>query len=248
MRLILNGDDLGVSESVNECIFALMEQEKVTSATLLMNCPFTEATAAQLARYRQCSFGVHLNTTAFFPLTAHPGLKPLLNNQGEFAGNIRRIKLTSTIRQGVFAEWSAQIERAIALGVPISHLDSHHHTHTSPALFGVLKAVQRQFGIRKIRLTRNVFARSESKSNALLVSKALWNFMLRSCYSTRTTSGLTSFGSFYERLHTGPKLPDEIEVMCHPGGTGFEAENQLLGGSWKEDLPRGTQLISYNHL
>jgi predicted glycoside hydrolase/deacetylase ChbG (UPF0249 family) len=225
-----------------------MEQEKVTSATLLMNCPFTEATAAQLARYRQCSFGVHLNTTAFFPLTAHPGLKPLLNNQGEFAGNIRRIKLTSTIRQGVFAEWSAQIERAIALGVPISHLDSHHHTHTIPALFGVLKAVQRQFGIRKIRLTRNVFARSESKSNALLVSKALWNFMLRSCYSTRTTSGLTSFGSFYERLHTGPKLPDEIEVMCHPGGTGFEAENQLLGGSWKEDLPRGTQLISYNHL
>ena len=47
MKLILNCDDLGISESVNECIFALMEQEKVTSATLLMNCPFAEAAAAQ---------------------------------------------------------------------------------------------------------------------------------------------------------------------------------------------------------
>jgi hypothetical protein len=97
-------------------------------------------------------------------------------------------------------------------------------------------------------LTRNVFARSEHKSNASLASKAVWNFMLRSYYSTKTTRGFGSFTAFYDRLHAGSRLPNEVEVMCHPGGANFKTENELLGGSWKQDLPPGTQLISYNDL
>jgi hypothetical protein len=72
--------------------------------------------------------------------------------------------------------------------------------------------------------------------------------MLRSYYSTKTTSGFGSFTAFYDRLRAGSGLRNETEVMCHPGGTNFKTENELLGGTWKQELPPGTQLISYNGL
>lgn len=248
MKLIINSDDLGISELVNASIFGLMETERVTSATLLMNAPEVEAAAAQLDNYRKCSFGVHLNTTEFMPLSNHPGLKPLLNDDGKFAANIRSIRMTSAVRQGVYAEWCAQLDRAMLLGVPVSHLDSHHHVHTIPGLLGVLKRVQRKYGIRKVRLTRNFFGSSESKSKALLASKAVWNFMLRHWYATKTTDRFASFAPFYERLHAGLDLRGTIELACHPGGEDFQAETAVLSGPWKEELPGNAQLISYNDL
>jgi predicted glycoside hydrolase/deacetylase ChbG (UPF0249 family) len=248
LKLIINCDDLGISELVNASIFALMEQRRVTSATLLMNASAIETAALQLRNYPECSFGVHLNVTEFVPLSGHPGLNPLLNANGAFAENIRRIPLTSSVRQAVFAEWCAQVERAIAWGIPVSHLDSHHHAHTVPGLFGVLKDVQREFGIRKVRLTRNLAGTSESKPMALMAMKAAWNFMLRHWYSTRTTDRFTSFGAFYERLQAGHKLEGTIELACHPGGEDFAAETELLKGPWKEKLQRNVELMSYNEL
>ena len=248
MKIIINGDDLGISEMVNASIFGLMEKELVTSASLLMNAPAVEAAAARLGNYPHCSFGVHLNVTEFLPLTKHPGLKPLLNGNGEFAENIRSVRVNHAVREGVYAEWCAQLDRAMLLGVPVSHIDSHHHAHTVPGLLSFLKRVQRTYGIRKVRLTRNFFGSSESKPMVLLASKAMWNFMLRHWYPTRTTDYFASFAPFNERLHAGLELNGTIELACHPGGEGFRTETAMLSEPWKAALPRNAQLITYNDL
>ena len=135
MKIIINADDLGLSPAVNHAIFALMEEGRITSATLMANAPAAEEAAQRLARLPRCSFGVHLVGTELRPLSSHPGLAPLLNEKGEFAGNLRRISITPAIANGIFAEWCAQIDRALALGVPVSHIDSHHHSHTEPGCF-----------------------------------------------------------------------------------------------------------------
>src|ERR1035437_1825113 len=120
MRIILNCDDLGASQTVNDSIFALMAQKRVTSATLLVNGPAIKDAIARIGQYPECSFGMHLNIAEYTPLSSHPGLLPLLNEKGELASRVREINLSESVQNGVYEEWSAQIESAIALGVPIS--------------------------------------------------------------------------------------------------------------------------------
>ena len=249
MRVILNCDDLGISVAVNDCILDLMEQRRVTSATVMMNAPATADAAKRLHRYPHCSFGVHLVGTEFKPLTAHPGLAPLLNREGEFRGNLHRIPITPAIQEGIFAEWSAQMDRGLALGIPISHLDSHHHVHTEPKLLRVLKRIQKRYGVRKIRITRNVYGVNESVSHQLRMFKFAWNFALRHYIPTTTTDAFTSFETFHERLLAGIGWKGSIELMCHPGNELFARETQLLRGNWKHELASSAaQLISYNEL
>jgi predicted glycoside hydrolase/deacetylase ChbG (UPF0249 family) len=248
VRIIINCDDLGASKEINDSIFDLMEQQRATSATLMMNAPQTEDALRRMRSYPACSFGIHLNGTEFAPLTAHAGLGPLLNEKGEFARNLKRIPLTAEVREGIFAEWCAQIERGLAAGVVFSHIDSHEFVHTVPRLFGVLKRIQRKFRIRKVRLTPNVFRPSESRSLRLRASKLAWNFALRHCVPTITTDEFGSFLAFYERLQAGLYSKGSIELMCHPGRKKFEVETELLRGNWKETLAKDAQLISYNEL
>lgn len=253
MRIIINCDDLGANARVNESIFELMLERHVTSATLMMNGPAIEDAVWRLGEFPYCSFGVHLNATEFRPLSQHAGLEPLLNAAGEFEGNSFaspiQIPLNATIREGVYAEWCAQIDRALAMGVPVSHLDSHHHVHTRLGLFGVLKRVQQKYGIHRIRLRRNVLGSSRSLRKRLHVAKQhSWNFALRHYLPAKTTDGFAAFSVFHERLAAGIAWEGSIELMCHPGRERFAAETALLRGSWRKLLSGEAQLISYNEL
>ncbi len=50
-------------------------------------------------------------------MCAYPGISPILNNQGQFAANrIREIFISAALREFIFQEWSAQIERLLAWG------------------------------------------------------------------------------------------------------------------------------------
>jgi predicted glycoside hydrolase/deacetylase ChbG (UPF0249 family) len=249
MRLIINADDLGYSDLVNDSIFSLIAQGRVTSATMIMNAPAVESAARQVGCYPQASFGIHLNITEFAPLSNHSGLSPLLHpDRREFSGLARKIKLDKGVQDGVVAEWSAQVERALALGVPVSHLDSHHHVHTEPRLFFALKQVQKKFGIGKIRLTRNIFGPAERQSQLRRGAKWVWNEALRRCHRTTTTDYFTEFETFYLRLKSRQSWRGDIELMCHPGGPGYARETALLDGSWRQELAPDAVLINYNML
>lgn len=248
MRIILNCDDLGASQTVNDSIFALMAARRVTSATLLANGPAIEDAVARVGQFPECSFGIHLNIAEFRPLSGHPGLSPLLDDKGELAPRIREIHLSKSVQDGVFAEWCAQIERALVLGVPISHLDSHGHTHNTPGLFRVLKNVQRRFSIRKVRITQNMFGLSERKSVKLRAAKGLWNYALRYYVPTVTTDIFAPFADFHACLQAGHRHTDSIELMCHPGAQAYAQETALLWSDWKHGLAKDARLISFNDL
>lgn len=259
MRIIINCDDLGESTFINDCILDLMEAGCVTSATLLMNGPAVDDAVRRIGRYPHGSFGVHLNVTQFRPLCSHHGLAPLLNEKGEFegrekfGGNLRHMRLTAGIKEGIFAEWSAQIERAFALRIPVSHLDSHHCTHMIPSLFRIFKKVQKKYGISKIRITENVFGVHETVSPTRRAVKFALNFAFRHYVQTKTTDGFCAFLTFHERLLAGLGWHGSIELMCHPGNTGnkreeYAYEAELLRGNWREELANNAKLISYNEL
>jgi predicted glycoside hydrolase/deacetylase ChbG (UPF0249 family) len=248
MRIIINADDLGYSDEVNDAIFSQIRAGCVTSSTILANGPRVKQAAHRLGEYKKTSFGVHLNISEFSPLTDPSRLRPVLTPTGVFAGNIRAVALTPTLKSAIFSEWCAQIELIQNLGIKLSHLDSHHHVHTIPELFFVLKRVQRKYGIRKVRRTRDLFAVGEELKPALRQSKALWNYALTHWYRTITTERFASFSTFYQQLQTRDQWPSTVELMCHPGNIGFESETALLGTSWRQRTGEWVDLISYNEL
>jgi predicted glycoside hydrolase/deacetylase ChbG (UPF0249 family) len=71
MKIIINADDLGYSERENNAIFSYLDENKITSSTIIANGPgFDRAVPGILLRNkeRNISFGAHLNLTEFCPI------------------------------------------------------------------------------------------------------------------------------------------------------------------------------------
>lgn len=247
LSIIVNADDLGISREVNEAIFDRMDRGTVTSATLLANAPYVEEAARQLRRFPQCSFGAHLNLTQFAPLSA-AGRRLVDPETGALSRRIAGRRYSRELAHDVAEEFAAQIQRLLALGAPLSHLDSHHHIHTRPFVFPALKAVQRRFGLARVRLSKNLYAAPDVAGAKLRVMKWCFNSALRYySYRTRTTEAFTEFRTFSELLRQGRPMPKSVELMVHPGAESYAQETALLDGEW---ILESTQyhLISYTHI
>jgi chitin disaccharide deacetylase len=249
MKIIINADDLGIHRDVNDAIFSLMGERRITSATLLANGAEVEDAARRLDRFPHCSFGAHLNLSEFRPLTTGAGLKPILRADGCFAGNrLREIRITGALREAVFAEWSAQVERLQGLGVRVSHFDSHKHMHTVPALLPLFRRLLARFGVRKARLTLNLSSPDAPRSFENRAGKAVWNFTLRNWCGAQTVDAFTSFETFSRIAKDSLQRFGSMELMVHPGGADCERETMMLRTDWAKGLPFTAEMISYDEL
>jgi|GEM_PF-444402 len=253
VRLIVNADDLGYDQAVTDATFEMMARGRVTSATVMATGAAVEAAARRLHDFPACSFGAHLALTELRPLTDNPHLAFLRGPDGAFVDRRGLLCRWERVwRPGVpgalYDELCAQVRRLQQLGVPLSHLDSHHHVHAIPALFPIVKRVQATFGIRRIRPRVNRFDGLYYRAGALTRPKhALHNLAFRHVVASVTPDGFTALRAF---LHQPlPARPGEvIELMVHPGHPLCTAENEQLAGDWLAHLPFPAELISYDQL
>lgn len=252
IRIIINADDLGKSEQVNGAIFDLIAKNIITSTTILANGPAYEDAIRRIPLYPQCSYGVHLNLTEFKPLTHNNHLTDILAD-GSFDSNIReKMNINISFQKALYNEWFAQIERLLSDNIQISHIDSHHHIHTSAFIFPILKNIQHSFGIRKVRITRNIYSYQNEPNRRIIMMKRLWNNALKYYYKTYCTSFFTNFLTFIE-LATNMQLPKHIfntaiELSVHPGNPANSEETAVLLTQWTSKVGFRLELISYNSL
>ena len=125
--LIINADDLGSCHSANVGVFECLATGIVTSATLMVPCPWAREASS---RYRGEDIGVHLTLNAEFelyrwgPITHAPSL---LGGDGGFPRTMEDVWDHADLDE-VRRECRAQIERAILWGFDVSHLDAHMGT------------------------------------------------------------------------------------------------------------------------
>jgi chitin disaccharide deacetylase len=132
--LIVNADDLGLCETVNEGIFAAHERGIVSSATLMVRQAAAPAAARLAPSLPRLGIGLHLDL----------GQWDYVN--GDWIQAYRHCDLESGA--GVEAECRAQIElfRSL-LGRDPTHLDSHQHVHMSEPVATPAAALATELGI-----------------------------------------------------------------------------------------------------
>ena len=157
-RLIVNADDFGLSEAINDGIVEAHRNGIVTCASLIVNAPaFAHAVAAAKAN-PGLDLGVHLTLTELGPLCAPQAVPTLLGADGRFATHALAFAaryLRGAVRMDeVRQELDAQIRRALAAGLAISHLDSHQHVHVLPGIARIVAELAGVHGIRAVRYPR----------------------------------------------------------------------------------------------
>ena len=132
--LVVNADDLGLSEVVNAGVFEAHERGIVTSASLMVRQGAAPAAAQATPRYPDLSIGLHLD------------LGQWDYENGEWLQAY--LHCDSDDRDEVEGECRAQLERFRALvGRDPTHLDSHQHVHESEPAAGVAEALANELGV-----------------------------------------------------------------------------------------------------
>lgn len=157
-KWIVNADDYGLTESCSKAIAEAFQKNIITSTTACANGAYIEQ-ALVLAKEKgfMDQIGIHINLTEGRPLTQKIAQDSFFCEKGLFHGKINRLKKpTKEQLAEIREEVIAQIERLIMIGYKISHADSHHHIHTCIYFEDTIKDVLFKYGIRKIRIHRNV--------------------------------------------------------------------------------------------
>ncbi len=128
--LIVHADDLAVAHSVDAASFDALEKGGVTSASIMVPCPWLNEVAAYAKGHPDADLGLHLTLTSEWriyrwgPVEAKDRVASLLDPSGylwpETGPAVQNLKAEEAER-----EIRAQIERSLAAGIHPTHLDSH---------------------------------------------------------------------------------------------------------------------------
>lgn len=126
MKLIINADDFGLSESINDGIIEGIESGYITSTSLMINMPFAKDAIKKALEHNLTCVGLHINMTVGKPVIANDNLT---QENGDFLYNKNQIDNKKLTYEDAYKEIMAQIEkvREYSKGkLKIDHLDSHH--------------------------------------------------------------------------------------------------------------------------
>ena len=164
--LIVHADDLGMAHSVNAATIKALESGLVNSGSIMVPCPWLSEIAAYARANPQADLGLHLTLTSEWtsfrwgPVMSSDKVKSLLDKDGFFRLTESEAAAQADPKE-VELEITAQIERAKALGIQPTHLDSHMGTlYQSKALFEVFLRVARNNKL-PVRVAKTWFARAD---------------------------------------------------------------------------------------
>jgi len=131
--LIINADDFGMCNSVNEAIFRTLKEGVVRSTSLMVTCPWALHAMHFLADHPEIPFGVHLTAIcdsddySWGPLTSKEKVPSLVDQRGQFYRPDRFPEfLDLASMDELEMEFRAQIETVLAAGFKPTHLDWHY--------------------------------------------------------------------------------------------------------------------------
>lgn len=131
--LIINGDDAGMCHAANQGVIEALEQGLMTTSTIMVPCPWFYEIADYARNHPDKDFGVHLCHTAEWkhyrwgPVAPREQTPSLVDPDGCLWRSVQEVYAHSSPDEAL-TEGRAQIKKALAAGIDLTHLDSHMGT------------------------------------------------------------------------------------------------------------------------
>jgi hopanoid biosynthesis associated protein HpnK len=220
LRIVITGDDFGVSTVVNTAIEEYHRAGALHQASLMV-AEEQVAEAVEIARrHPRLRVGLHLTLCdgratedseltgadgRFVPSPARAGLQYAFNR-----------KLATPLR----LEIRRQFERFLSLGFPPTYWDGHTHLHLHPLVFSLTLPIAEELGFKSVRLVREpgpfalvpwVFQRLSAMAIPSLRPAGIE--YADQVFGLRATGGMTE-AAFAEAFR---QASGTAEIYFHPG-------------------------------
>jgi predicted glycoside hydrolase/deacetylase ChbG (UPF0249 family) len=170
--LIVHADDVGMTHSVNAATVRALDTGLVNSASIMVPCPWFPEIADYAKSHLDIDFGLHLTLTSerFYyrwgPVAPKDQVPSLVDENGYFHHDWSRD--TRIDPRNAEIELRAQIDRAYAMGIRPTHLDSHQYRliGTGKELFEAFLRVAHAYKL-PFFVTRDWFAENPYLAQAL---------------------------------------------------------------------------------
>lgn len=219
LRLILNADDLGYDPAVSRGIVQSMREGVVTSTTMIVNSPHSEAAAKDA---QGLAIGLHLNLVRFDAVSRERVFDETSSLTAEFV-EIETLAQLDLLRE--------------LLGREATHIDVHKHWHLKPeVLLGLAAAARkRNLAVRSINeAQRAELKRLGVRTNDVFLGDA-------------GTDAYWTLARWEEQLRLAPR-DGVVELMCHPGyrpshvTSGYGAQREVELATFLD--PRAREALS----
>jgi hopanoid biosynthesis associated protein HpnK len=236
-KLIINADDFGIHESVNNGILKGHISGCITSTTIMAGAQGFEHAVKTANSAPGLGVGVHLTFVGEKPVGDLREVASILDDTEYLHKNytdfIKKYVQGKIDLKHVSYETFAQIEKITKSGLklPLTHLDSHQHLHVLPGVIDIVIKAALEFNIKAIRVPNERFlfrggynaglgrliGRSGLTALALLAKQKIKKASL---FAPDNFFGMLAGGNLREEylLNILNALPaGTSEVMIHPG-------------------------------
>lgn len=236
--LIIHADDLAVAHSQDAASFDALDRGAVTSASIMVPCPWLTEVAVYAKAHPDADLGLHLTLTSEWnayrwgPVEPKQYVPSLLDPLGYLWPDTPQAARAEKADE-VEREVRAQIERALAMGIHPTHLDSHMATLFSrPDLFSVYAKVAHEYKLPFLAFidqkTRPELSSHLSNSDVVLDSVVI------------ASPGIApaDWGKFYaDAIHN--LKPGLTEMIVHLGYDNAEMQAVMVdhsdyGSAWRQ--------------
>lgn len=237
--IIVHADDLGETHAVNAAAMKAIESGTINSASLTVPCPWFPEIADYAKSHPDADFGLHLTLTServyyrWGPVAPADKVPSLVDENGYFHHDWEQNEHIDA--KEVEIELRAQIERALAMGVRPTHLDSHQYRliMSGKELFDVMLRVAHAYKL-PVFVTRDWFA----DHPYLEASLGPDDIVLDHTVTIEPEIPLEKWSEFYLTALKNLK-PGVTEFVIHPGYDDEELraatrERSTWGAAWRQ--------------
>ena len=237
--LIVHADDLGETHSVNAATIKAFESGLVNSASLMIPCPWFPEIADYAKSHPDADFGIHLTLTSeriyyrWGPVASKDKVPSLVDENGYFHHDWT--PATHVNAKEVDLELRAQIDRAYAMGLRPTHLDSHQYRlfDNGKELFEVAVRIAHDYKL-PLFIARDWFAGRPYLQSALGPA----DIVIDHTVTIEPTVPPDKWNEFYTTALKNLQ-PGVTEFVIHPGFADAELkaatrERDTWGAAWRQ--------------